>query len=178
MKRTYVVQLIVDAVIIFLAMCNYMFPSVTMESPNMVFFLMMGTYAGLELCEYIFDNKRKEPLYIFAASATAAFAGIFLRTYEPNFVLSLAIVTWLLMIAIIKIISLEDIYENMTHLFLIKLTSMSILVLIGLLVSINIYYRISTINHMLAFMYLTYGTLEFGCDFLTYLSENVKFLKE
>ena len=178
MKKTYIVQLIIDIVVIFLGLCNYIFPGATSVSPNTTFYLMMTIYSGLELCEYIFDRTRKEPLYVFFASTTAAFSGLFLRDYPANYVLSITIAVWVLMTGIIKIMSLEEIFEKKTHLFLIRLTALSVTVLIGILVSINLFYRISSTCYMLGFMYMTYGTLEAMCDFFTYLSENSKFLKE
>ena len=178
MKRSYIVQLIIDAVVILLGLCNYIFPIATTLNPNSTFCLMLGLYAGLELCEYIFDRSRKEPLYIFFASATAAFSAYFLREYSANYVLSITIAVWVLMSAIIKLISLEVIFEKKTHLFLIRLTAMSVTVLIGILVSINLYYRLSSIGYMLGFLLMSYGVIEMTCDFLTYLSENIKFLKE
>lgn len=178
MKNSYVVQIIIDLVIILLGLFNYIFPEITGLNPNMTFYIMLSIYAGLNICEYIFDRTRKEPLYLFLASTVGALSGYFLREYSPNYVLSITIAVWILVIALIKIISLEEIFEKKTHLFLIKLTCMSVLVLVGLLVSINLYFRISTINFMLGFMYMTYGTLEMISDFLSYLSDNSKFLKE
>jgi hypothetical protein len=178
MKKTYVVQLIIDAVVILLGLFNYTFPSITNINPNTTFYIMMSIYAGLELCEFIFDSHRKEPLYLFFASGTGAFSGLFLRDYPANYVLSITIAVWILCLAIIKTISLEEIFEKQTHLFLIRLTTMSVITLIGILVSINLYYHISTTGYMLGFMYMTYGFLEAVCDFLTFLSEKSNFLKE
>lgn len=178
MKKTYVVQIIIDIVVVLLGLFNYLFPEITGLNASMTFYVMLSVYAGLELCEYIFDRTRKEPLYLFFASGVAAFSGFFLKGYDPSYVLSITIAVWVLMVAIIKIISLEEIYEKKSHLFLIKLTLMSVTILVGLLVSINLFYNISVINYMLGFMYMSYGTLELMGDFLHFLSENSKFLKE
>lgn len=178
MKKTYVVQLIIDLIVIFMGLCNYLFPSIALVDPNITFYVMMLVYSGLELCEFIFDRTKKEPLYLAIASGVGAFSGFFLHTYDSSFVLSITIAVWMIMITIIKIVSLEEIFEKKTHLFLIRLTSMSVFVLITILVSVNIFYNISTICYMLAFVYMTYGVLELACDFLTFLSENSKFLKE
>lgn len=179
MKRYYLAQLVIDFVMIVLGFIIFMFPNVASLSANMVFYTMMSIYAGLELCEYfISGQKSKESLYLFIASATGAFSGFFLRNYPPNGVLSVTLVVWLLMISIIKIIGFETIYKRKTNLFIIKLTSMSIILLIGLLVAANIYYRISSIGYMLTLLYMSYGILEFICDGLDYLSKNSRFLKK
>lgn len=179
MKKYYLAQLVIDFVMIILGFLIFMFPSVASLSANMVFYTMMSIYAGLELCEYFLsERKSTESLYLFIASATGAFSGFFLRNYPSNGVLSITLVVWILMVSIIKIISFEKIYKKKTNLFIIKLSAMSILILIALMVSVNIYFRISAIGYMLTFMYICYGVLEFICDGLDYLSINSSFLKE
>ena len=178
MKKTYVVQLIIDAVVILLGLCLYIFPDVTNLDSNTIFSLTFGIYACLELCEYIFDNTRKEPLFIFFAGSVAAFSSFFLKNYDANYVIPTTIIVWIIAYAIIKIISLEEIGARKSNLFVIKLVSMSMLVILGILVSINMYFRMSTIGYSLALMYLSYGAIEAFCDFLSYLSEDGKFLKE
>jgi len=82
------------------------------------------------------------------------------------------------MIAIIKIMSLSNIYEKKTKLFVIKLACTSAIIMIGILISINLYYRISVLVYMLVLMYMSYGFLELFTDTLDYLSNNPKYLKE
>lgn len=178
MKRYYRVQLVIDVVLILEGLLIYMFPEVSAFNANIVFYTMMAIYAGLELCEFLFIRDFKEPLYLFFVSAVCAFSGFFLKSYDASIVLSLTLVAWILMISIIKIASLENIYEKKSHLFTIKLGALSALILISLLVAINIYYRLSTLAYMLALLYLCYGFLEFGMDFLDYLSDDIEFLKE
>lgn len=178
MKNTYIVQLIIDAVVIMLGLCLYVFPGVTDLGPNAIFGLTMGIYAGLLLCEYILDHSRKEPLYLFIAAAISSFAGYFLKNYDANYVLPTTILVWIIIFAIIKIITLEEILAKKSNLFIIKLVSMSVLVILGILISINLYFRMSDIGYVLALMYLSYGTIELFCDFLAYLSDNRKFLSE
>lgn len=179
MKKYYLAQLVIDFVMIILGFIIFMFPSVAGLSANMVFYTMMSIYAGLELCEYFLSEKSSnESLYLFIASATGAFSGFFLRNYPSNGVLSVTLIVWILMVSIIKIMGFETIYKKKTNLFIIKLSAMSILILIALMVSVNIYFRISTIGYMLTLLYMSYGVLELICDGLDYLSVNSSFLKE
>lgn len=179
MKRYYISQMVIDICLVIMGVIIYLFPSVSNLSANMVFYTMMVVYAGLELCEYVASSKKSvEGLYLFFASGVAAFSGFFLKVYPANMVLSITLVVWLLLIAIIKIIGFEKIYKKKTHLFTIKIGSLSAFLLLGILISINIYYRISTIGFMLALLYLSYGGLELFTDGLEYLSDNTKFLSE
>ena len=155
-----------------------MFPHVTSLNASVVFYTLMSIYAGLELIEYLVCDDSKESLYLFFSAGVCAFSGFFLKSYDVNMVLSLTLVVWTFMIAIIKIISLEKIYVKKANLFMIKLVAASVVVLIGILVAINIFYRISVIGYMLALMYITYGFLELICDFLDYASHDTKLLKE
>lgn len=179
MKRYFFVQLIIDIVIISLGFVVSLFPNVSDVNANVVFFTLMSIYAGLELCEYLISYRKvKDALYLFFASGTVAFAGFFLRDYKVNAVLSISLIVWLLMMTIIKMINLENIEYKKSRLFIIKLTAMSINILIGLLLSINIYYETSTIGYMLALLYISYGFVELTSDFLEYLSRDTRFLKE
>ncbi len=178
MKKHYLVQLIIDIVLIALGFIIYVFPHVSSLNASVVFYTLMSIYAGLELIEYFVSKKSTESLCLFFAAGVCAFSGFFLRDYDINIVLSLTLVLWTFMVAIIKIISLEKIYVKKVNLFTIKLSSTSVVVMIGLLVAINIFFRISMIGYMLALLYISYGFLEFLSDFLDYLSEDTKFLKE
>ena len=172
MKKTYVVQLIIDIMMIIFGVCLFIYPGVRSINSNQVFYTTMGIYAFLELCEFVFDRTRGEPLYIFFTAGAAAFAGYFLRQFPICYVLAGTIAVWTLAITIIKINSLEEINLKKKYLFLIKLTSMSIFAMLGILVSINLYYRVSTLVYMLALLYMCYGAFELGTDFVTYLSKN------
>ena len=179
MKRYYLVQLIIDFVIIALGFIIFLFPGVSSFNANIVFYTLMSIYAGLELCEFFISlRKSKEGLYLFCASAACAFSGFFLRDYPEYGVLSLTLVVWALMVTIIKIINLENIANKKSRLFIIKLTAMSINILICLLVSVNIFFKISVIGYMLALVYISYGFIELLSDLLEYLSEDGRFLKE
>lgn len=178
MKNHYRVQLVIDVVLIVLGFIIYMFPHVTSLSASMVFYTLMSIYAGLELIEYFVSVDSKESLCLFFAASVCAFSGFFLRVYDTNIVLSITLVAWTFMVAVIKIIALEKIYVKKANLFLIKLTAASVVVLIGILVSVNIFYRISIISYMLALLYICYGFLEFICDFLDYASHYTRLLKE
>lgn len=179
MKRYYFVQLVIDIVIIFLGFIVCLFPSISEINANMVFYILMVIYAGLELCEYIISNRSvKEGLYLFFASGTCAFSSFFLKEYSTHAVISITLVVWLLMITIIKMIHLENIGNRKSRLFIIKLTTMSINILIGLLISSNIFFQMSKVGYMLAILYISYGFLELTSDFTEFLSEDTKFLKE
>lgn len=178
MKKHYLAQLVIDVVLIVLGFILYLFPHVSSLNASVVFYTLMGIYAGLELIEYFISEDSKESLYLFIVAAVCAFSGFFLRNYEVNAVLSITLVAFTFMVAIVKIDSLEKIYSKKTNLFIIKLTATSMFVLIGILVGINIFYRVSAIGYMLALLYLVYGFLEFIGDLLEYLSIDSKFLKE
>lgn len=178
MKKTYVVQLFIDAIVMILGVCLFIFPLANGINANDVFYVSFMIYALLELCEYILDHTRREPLCVFFSAAAASFSAAFLNNLDPAYVLSITIIVWILTYAIIKMISLEEIVKTKGNLFIIRLGTMSMLVLLGILISINIYFRISTLNYMLALLFLSYGTTEAFCDFLTYVSDEDKFLKE
>lgn len=178
MKRYYSIQLIIDTCIIILGLLINFFPKIVSINPTMTFYLLMAFYSVLELLEYLFGGETKESLYLFICAGVCAFSGCFLYDLSPDYVISITLIGWVLMIAIIKIMNLESIYKTKSRLFIIKIGSMSFLVLMGLLISINIYFNISAIGYMLGALFLSYGLVELLTDMLDYLSNDIKFKKE
>ncbi len=177
-KRYYRVQIVIDIVLILLGFIVSAFPKISSLNANIVFYTLMSIYAGLEFLEYFISKYSKESIYLAISSSVCAFSGFFLKNLDAPTVLSITLVAWILMISISKIIGFETIYERRINLFIVKLSALSTVILIGILVSINIYFRMSAIGHMLALMYITYGFLELLCDVLDYASAYPKIIKE
>lgn len=178
MKRYYVVQVVIDISIVVLGIFLLLFPQVASLGANIVLYTLMAIYAGLELLEYLIGGETTESLYLFSSAAVCAFSGFFLRNYDHKGVLSITFLVWILMVSIIKIMNLENIYESKKRLFTIKIGMMSTITMMGILISINIYFGISKINYMIALMFLSYGFLEILSDMMDYLSDDIKLLKE
>jgi len=178
MKRYYSIQIIIDVCIIILGLLIYFFPNIVSVNPIMTFYLLMAFYSVLELLEYLFGGETKESLYLFISAGVCAFSGCFLHGLSPKGVISITLAVWVLMLAIIKIMNLENIYKTKNRLFIIKIGSTSFFILMGSLISINIYFNISVISYMLALLFLSYGFVEMFVDMLDYLSYDIKFLKE
>ncbi|HBA37605.1 MAG TPA: hypothetical protein DCY94_02685 [Firmicutes bacterium] len=178
LKRYYKVQVAIDVSIVILGLFLAFFPSIVNYNANIALYTLMGVYAGLELLEYLLSRCSFESLYLCISAGVCAFSGFFLKNYSPPGVISASILVWILLTAIIKIMNLQNIYIKKTRLFIIKLGLLSAYTTIGVLVSINIYFKISQINYMLSLLFLSYGFLELVSDLLEYLSDDVKFLKE
>ncbi len=176
MKKYYVVQIIIDVTIVILSIAILASPLLNELSPNSLVYTLLGVYAILELLEYLFIGYSKESFYLSVSSFVCAFSGFFLKNYNSNIVLSITMIVWVIMLSIIKIMNFENIYKKKNRLFLIKLSCSSIIILIVLLCSINMYFKISDIKAMLMLIYLIYGVLEFSTDFLDYKSNTL--LKE
>lgn len=170
MKRYYKVQLAVDFFLIILGLLIGFFPHLSSLNANVVFYTAMSVYAGLELLEYLIGRESKESLYFSVSSAVCAFSGFFLKSFSTRGVLSVTLAVWLLLISIIKIINLEENIKNEIKLFAIKLGSMSAILTTGILVCINIYFRVSEIHYMLAFLYVGYGLIEGITDYIDFKS--------
>lgn len=177
LKRYYRLQIVIDMSIVVLGLFLLFFPEVTKQGANVVLFILMAIYAGLELLEYLIGGHIEESFYLFVSSAVCAFSGFFLRNYNSSRVISASLLIWAIMIVIIKIINFKKIYTK-KNLFTIKLAFLSTFTMMSLLVTTNVYFKISEINCMFATIILSYGFTEIASDMLEYLSDDIKFLKE
>ena len=178
MKRKVLIPFITDILILLLGLSNYIFPDLVNTNPNVYFYVELVLFSLINLDEFMFNKKEKEPIYLFVISIVTCISFTLLRFFDASLVLSLTIAFWAVCLVIVKIISLEDIYKNRTHLFIAKLTQMSVLLLFCILISVNLYFHISMISYMLAFLYSGYAILELFYDFLAFLSQHPKFMRE
>ncbi len=178
MNRYLKAQIIIDAIILLLGVSLNLLPHATSINATRVFYILMSIYSILELIEFAFNRKIGESFWLFAASSVCAFSGFFLEAYQQNIVLSITLIVWLLTITIIKIMNLKNIYKDYNRLFIIKLAGLSIILTIGVLATINIYFRISVAVYMLSLIYMVYGFFEGLSDICDFFSRNEKVLKE
>ena len=178
MKTKKYITFIVDIAIILLGLINYIFPVLVGHNPLIYFYVEMFLFALINLDEYFMLKKSKEPLYIFGAGIVTVLSIFLIKVLDKNSVLAIGVILYTCMLAFIKLINLNTIFKNKTHLFIARLTEVSIIVLYGILISVNLYYNVSAIPYMLAFWISGYGMLELFYDGIEFLSKNTKFLKE
>lgn len=178
MKNKKYVTFIVDISIILLGLINYIFPVLVGNNPVIYFYVEMFLFALINLDEYFVLKKNREPLYIFGAGIVTILSIFLLKYMDKSSVLAIAVILYTSILAFIKLNHLHNIFKDKTHLFIAKLTEVSILILYGILISINLYYNVSAIPYLLAFWISGYGMLELFYDGIEFLSENTKFLKE
>lgn len=172
MKRKYVVQLIIDFTVILMGFLVYFYPLVVNTSPNMTFFIIMCVYAGLEMIEYLLYRGRLEPLCFFFTSLCAACGSIFLREFNPHYILSITIGSWVATYVLIKLLNIEKIYIKSKPLVVVKALIIIFFTGIGLATSFNMFYKLNSISYLLAFLFICYGAFEFGNDYISYLSDD------
>ena len=176
-KEKYV-SFLIDILIIFLGIYNYVFPGMISEKITLMFYVELVAFAVINLLEYFIVKTDKEPFYLFLSGLFSALTFLLKGVLKTNVLFGITIILYTVLIIIIKTISLEKIYAKKTHLFLIKLTEMSVLILYGLLISTNMYFSVNSGAFLLGFLIVGYGSLELLYDGVLFLSENSKFLKE
>ncbi len=169
---------LIDILIIFLGVFNYVFPGIINEKINIIFYIELIAFSVINLLEYFIVRTDKEPLYLFFAGIFSSLTFLLKGLLKTNVLFGITIILYTVLIIIIKTISLEKIYSKKTHLFLIKLTEMSILILYGILISTNMYFSVNSEAFLIGFLIMGYGSLELLYDGVLFLSENTKFLKE
>lgn len=178
MKNKKYLPFIIDLSIIILGLINYVFPKIVGQNPVTYFYVEILLFSLLNLDEYLIIKKSKEPIYIFGAGLITILSACLLKFMSNNSVLAIGVILLTILLAFIKLVNLNAIFKNKTHMFIAKLTEVSILILYGILISVNLYFNISIIPYMMAFLISGYGMLELFYDGIEFLSKNANFLKE
>lgn len=178
MNRKYLVQIFIDIMVIYLGICLFINTTSINITEFDVFTLSFSIYGLFALTEFVLNTKRKEPFLLFLISSLVAYLVSVFAKYDPRYVISIGELVWVILFGITKFLTLEEIYKKKTNLFIFRLLSTTALIIVGILVSANLYFRLNSLEFSLAFLFLSLGVVEASCDFITFLSEDNKFLKE
>ena len=168
-KTENMLSITVSMILILLGVFLLMFPWFGETKPSKLLYLLFTIYSGIKLIEYILtktDEKDgdKEDLYTGIACLLAAICGLKFATYSTPMVLSITLMSWVGIMAIIKLIKLDYLHDRKKNLFFVNLITFSLFLLIGLLTSINLYFDITVQTIMLGFFFVVNGLLNLAED--------------
>lgn len=176
-----VLNISVSFILILLGITLLIFPWFGEVKPNKLLYIIFSVYGLIKMIEYLLTRKDKdyEDLYTSIACLLAASSGLkFLKLSTPM-VLSITLVSWVAIMAIIKLIKLDYYHDNESKMFYVNLITFSLFILLGLLTSINLYYEVTVQTLMLGFFFIVNGLLNLAEDGIyLLLNINIKPKKE
>ena len=128
-----------------------------------VFYIAMIIYFGLEFTNYILtkQNTGMDHLYKSLACIIASVSGILYMKQQTNLVIGYSLVGWLIIMLIIKLIKIEELRNNLNSVVFVNIFTMSLFILLGFLVTTNIFMSITNIPLILGFFFISNGVLNF-----------------
>ena len=101
-----------------------------------------------------------EYLFTSLVSVIAGASGLTFREQDPNLVLSLSLMAWVSMMAIIKLIKIDYYHDRNDYLWLIRSFTFVIFLIVGSLTCVNLYYNNDIQILMLGFFLVFVAILE------------------
>lgn len=144
MKKYQISQFICFFIIFCLGAALMIYPSLGFKNINQLFFLIMLIYGFLSYVLYMLIRRKDdyEYLYISLASVIIAMIEVFLPKENVNLVLSLSLVGWMSLVAIIKLIKVDYYHDRNDILWFVRSITFVLFLIIGTLTAVNLYYNI------------------------------------
>ncbi len=135
-----------------------------MNDANYLFYFIMDFYAVIKALEYFMTKKESDykNLLISLASLIAGSIGIIFNLESTPIVLSVTLISWVSLVAIIKLIKVDYLMDRENKMWYAEIISLGIFILVGILTSINLYFVTSVQILVLGFFFLINGILEMG----------------
>lgn len=164
MKNKKLFSIISSLAILFIGIFLLVFPNliVDVDNVNTLFYTIMYIYAMIIFCDYFItrEDGDYEKLFTALACTLAGTSGIIFNLESTPMVLSLTLISWVSIMAIIKLIKVDYLMDRNNKMWNVKIVLFGSFILIGILTSINLYYEITTQTLILGFFFLINGLLE------------------
>ena len=103
-----------------------------------------------------------DSLYKSLAALIASVSGLLYMDKTTNLVVGYTLVGWLVIMLVIKLIKIEDLRNKLNNGVFINIFTMSLFILLGFLVSTNIFMGITNIPLLLGFFFIANGVINIG----------------
>ena len=160
-KSKNIVVIITSILTLLIGISFFFTKYITLFDGCSVFYIAMLLYFGLEFTNYLLTKKTTgmDNLYKSLACIIASVSGLIYMKEQTNLVIGYTLVGWLIIMLIIKLIRIEDLRNKLNSIVFINIFTMSLFILLGFLVSTNIFMRITNIPLILGFFFTSNGVL-------------------
>ena len=161
-KKSKNIVIIVTSILTLLIGVSFFFNKyVRFFDGNEIFYVAMLLFFGLDFINYILTRKFTgvDYLYKSLASIIASVSGLLYIDEQASLVIGYTLVGWLIIMLVIKLIKIEELRDNLNPLVFVNIFTMSLFILLGFLVSTNIFLEISNIPLLLGFFFTINGII-------------------
>ena len=162
MKRKELVDLITAVSLIILGSLVLILPLFKVFSIKYVFMSVLTFYGIMNLIQFILTSKEKdyEGLFTMIASIISLILLGFLEVENTPVNLALVLFMWIIMMSLIKLKKCDYYHDRHKKIYILKIVTLILFILIGLLTVINLYYEAEVQILVLGFFYFIHGVLE------------------
>lgn len=173
MKRKVLVDLITAVSLILVGSLVLIFPLLKIINVKYIFIGVLTFYGIMNLVQFILTSKDKdyEGLLTMIASIISLILLGFLDVNNNPMNLALSLFSWIIMMSLIKLKKTDFYHDRHKKIWILKLVTLILFVIIGFLSVINLYYQAEVQVLVLGFFYFIHGVLELIDPLVNYLLE-------
>ena len=165
------VELIIAAFLIVCGSLLLIFPLFHFVDVKLIFSIVLGVYALLNLIKFIFIRKSKdyEGLFTMLASIIVLIIVSLLDVDNVPWYLALSLFVWIALMSVIKLKKADYYNDRKDGVWIVEIVCLILFILSVLLTTINLYYENYIQVLVLGYFYLIHGILEIIDPLTTYL---------
>lgn len=173
MNKKQIVDLVIAVFLIICGAVLLIFPLFHFVSVKPIFMSILGVYGVLNLIQFLLTKEAKdyEGLFTTIASVIALIVAWRLDIVKVPWYLALTLFIWIIMMALIKMKKADYYNDRRNSVWILKIITLILFVLTGLLATINLYYEADIQVLVLGFFFLIHGMLELFDPLTIYLIE-------
>ena len=171
MKRKQIIDFITSVILIVTGSIILTFPFFREINVKYIFIAVLAFYGIINLIEFILTSKEKdfEGLLTMIASIISLVLLGFLEVENNMLNLPLTLFSWLVLMSLIKLKKCDGYRESYRTIWIFRIVTLILFILVGLLTVINLYYSAETQLLVLGFYYFIHGVLELVDPITNYL---------
>lgn len=162
MKKKQIVDLIISVFLIICGSVMLLFPLFHFVKVKGIFLGVLGVYAILNLIKFLLTSKSKdyEGLFTSLASIIVFIIALKLNISQVPWYLALCLLIWIILLSLIKLKKSDYYNDRKNRMWIIKVISLVLFILVGLLTTMNLYYENDIQVLVLGYFFLIHGILE------------------
>lgn len=165
-KTNNFINLVVSGILILLGLLLLIFPWFGIKDPTHLLYILFGIYGVIKLFEYFFTKagSDREDLYTGIVCLLAMISAFLFSSYNQALVLGITLVSWVAVMALIKLIKLDFYHDRHHKMFYVNLTTFLVFLIIGVLTSINLYFDLTVQTLVLGYFFVINGLINLAED--------------
>lgn len=141
---------------------------------EMILFVVMMSYATLNLIKFILTKESKdgEGLFTSILSYSVGVLGLLFDLFNGKIEMVTIILSWIMLMSMIKFKKCDYYHDRNNKMWIIRIITLVLFIVTGFLTCINLYYSNEIQILILGFFFYTHGILEMIDPLTLYLMEN------